>query len=122
MESAKKEHPDAEFIAWLGDNPSSNFYELYKKDHIEIFGNVTEKFKKYYPTNHNAKTLLYPIVGNHEGIPCDSMDFVNKNSEKWPLNIFSKLWAPYLTPDCIFVIINRMKKHYGNFLRKDVIQ
>jgi len=52
---------------------------------------------------------LYPVLGNHEGFPCDHID-VNSKGEKWQFEFLANLWKPWLTEESYISF-----KKYGRY-------
>ena len=42
---------------------------------------------------------VYPILGNHEGLPCDSFDVYNKGHQ-WILDNVTEIWSDWFTEKC----------------------
>ena len=42
---------------------------------------------------------VYPVMGNHEGLPCDHLD-VSQPGTSWMQELLAELWSPWLTPEC----------------------
>jgi len=93
------EHKDTKFIVWLGDSPGHDLYAQTKESHEKVLTILTNKFLEHY----NQIGSLYPILGNHEGLPCDDID-VHGESPNWLYEFSANLWRPWLTPDCIFLV------------------
>jgi hypothetical protein len=91
MESVK---PD--FFIWLGDNPAHNFWEQEAKSHLRSLKEISETMRLKY----GQLGQLYPVLGNHEGYPCDEFD-VRGNQTQWILDQTLDAWRPWLTPECI---------------------
>ena len=64
------------------------------KDHADIITHLTNKLLVHY----NTIGSVYPVVGNHEGIPRDHMKW-EANGTNWLLELTAKLWSPWLTPE-----------------------
>jgi len=94
VENLQANHKDLDLIVWLGDNPADAFYRIKELDHKKVFNNITETIKKYYP----SLGQIYPLLGNHEGIPLDQMN-MDINSSHWPIDYLSELWSHWLTPE-----------------------
>lgn len=88
-------HSDARFILWLGDNPDNGYYDIGKERHRWIFGNATKKLMEKHP--HLGD--VYPVVGNHEGLPIDNMN-MDDGQEHWPIDYLADLWSPWFTAEC----------------------
>eukprot|EP01022_Parablepharisma_sp_SALTPOND_P010637 TRINITY_DN1438_c0_g1_i1.p7 TRINITY_DN1438_c0_g1~~TRINITY_DN1438_c0_g1_i1.p7 ORF type:complete len:138 (-),score=7.73 TRINITY_DN1438_c0_g1_i1:774-1187(-) len=43
---------------------------------------------------------MYPILGNHEGMPCDEFD-VYSQKHQWILNNATEFWQNWFTKECI---------------------
>lgn len=61
---------DVDFIVWLGDNPSHEVYAQTINGHKSVLSNLTN----YLLKSHKGIGKVYPIIGNHEGLPCDHID------------------------------------------------
>eukprot|EP01022_Parablepharisma_sp_SALTPOND_P004333 TRINITY_DN120107_c0_g1_i1.p1 TRINITY_DN120107_c0_g1~~TRINITY_DN120107_c0_g1_i1.p1 ORF type:complete len:603 (+),score=40.66 TRINITY_DN120107_c0_g1_i1:115-1809(+) len=94
VDTVWEKHPDASFMLWLGDNPANVYYAMTREDHRNIIGHVTNKLL----VHHNKLGDVYPVIGNHEGLPRDHMEW-DENGSNWLLEIIAELWAPWLTPD-----------------------
>lgn len=42
---------------------------------------------------------VYPILGNHEGLPCDAFDVHNK-THQWILDNLTEIWGTWFTKEC----------------------
>ena len=86
-----KTHPD--FILYLGDNPAHNTWQQEKDTHLRGLKEVTAEIKKRF------KGPVYPVLGNHEGIPCDQFDFENPNTHSWIFKDSLEVWKDWFTPE-----------------------
>ncbi len=84
-----------DFFIWLGDNTGHNVWEPNKTEHLlgprDLSHRMSEKYGK--------RGQMYPVMGNHEGIPCDEFD-IHSDSHQWILNNLTDLWSNWLTPEC----------------------
>ncbi len=83
-----------EFFVWLGDNTPHNFWEDVVSDHLHPTQDVTEHFMKKY----GKLGQMYPVVGNHEGQPCDEYDVYSKKHD-WILGNLTSFWEPWFTSE-----------------------
>jgi len=94
VDSASNNHSDALFWLWLGDNPANAYYMFKPEDHIGIIRTLTNKLLE----NHKGIGAVYPVIGNHEGLPRDHMDW-NENGTNWLLENVAEIWSPWLTKE-----------------------
>eukprot|EP00830_Metopus_es_P007475 TRINITY_DN170_c0_g3_i1.p1 TRINITY_DN170_c0_g3~~TRINITY_DN170_c0_g3_i1.p1 ORF type:complete len:654 (-),score=102.60 TRINITY_DN170_c0_g3_i1:24-1892(-) len=83
-----------DFFIWLGDNTGHNLWEHERVHHLDPVKDITEKFKVKY----GNLGQMYPILGNHEGLPCDEFD-IYSSKHQWILDNSTEMWKGWLTPD-----------------------
>lgn len=83
-------NPD--FIIWTGDN--LDHYLWYQTYENQFFNQ--RYLKKYLIEDLNYTKPIYPVLGNHEGVPSDMFDIKNN---MWVLETFADIWVDYLTPE-----------------------
>jgi len=81
-------------MLWLGDNMADAYYAMDQYWHTQTLSNITEKLLKHF----NKIGDIYPVLGNHEGLPRDHMK-MEENAEHWPQDLCAKLWAPWFTEE-----------------------
>ncbi len=92
----KAQHPDAKFVVWLGDTPAHDVYNQTEAGHKTVIRKLTNKLLEKY---HGVGSL-YPILGNHEGMPCDHIDVATQpQPEHWMFHFVADLWSSWLTPE-----------------------
>ena len=84
-----------DFFVWLGDNTGHNVWEDGERDHLKSMRDITERFMVKYGKLGD----MYPILGNHEGQPCDEFD-VYSTKHQWILNNATDYWRSWFTPEC----------------------
>jgi len=90
--STENIRPD--FILYLGDNPAHNTWQQDRETHLRGLHEVAKTLQDLY------KEPVYPLLGNHEGYPCDQFD-VDSNAEthNWITKDVIKTWEKWLTPE-----------------------
>ncbi len=83
-----------DFFIWLGDNTGHNVWADVQKEHLRSMKDITERFVAKIP----ALGQMYPVLGNHEGMPCDEYD-VYGGKHQWILNNATEWWKNWLTED-----------------------
>jgi Calcineurin-like phosphoesterase len=102
-------------IFWLGDNPGHDVYDQHEDDHLVNLAYITQKLAVSFP--HIGQ--VYPLLGNHEGFPCDQFDLTH-GTHQWVLNYAGNLWKQWLTKESYesFVSNGRYSQlHPGTKLR-----
>ena len=83
---------DSDFIIWTGDN--LDHYIWYQTFENQFFN---QRYLKDYIVNFlNYTKPIYPVLGNHEGVPTDMF---NPEINKWVFEVFADIWKDYLTPE-----------------------
>ncbi len=88
--------PDA-FI-WLGDNPSHFIWNQTKDNHLDAIKHISKLFMEHPGDGYKTVGKMYPILGNHEGLPCDVFD-LEGDTHKWVIDGTAALWKQWLTPE-----------------------
>ena len=83
---------DFDFIIWTGDN--IDHYIWYQTVENQFFNQ--RYLKKYLLDDLNYTGIIYPTLGNHEGVPCDMLD---PDNDRWIFSEFADIWIDYLTPE-----------------------
>lgn len=83
---------DIDFIIWTGDN--LDHYIWFQTFENQFFNQ--RHLKKYLVDYLNYTGPIYPVLGNHEGVPTDMFDFV---LNRWVFEVFADIWKDYLTPE-----------------------
>ena len=104
FDSIKTENPD--FIVWLGDNPSHEVYAQTADGHKSLLSNLTHSLLK----NHKGIGKVYPVVGNHEGLPSDHIDVTKEGH--WMFEFLAELWSPWLTEES-----QESMRKYGRYVQ-----
>ncbi len=87
--------PDA--FMWLGDNPSHLIWNQTQPRHLEGIRHVTKMILEHPQSKYKTVGTMYPILGNHEGLPCDIFDLEGP-SHRWIIEDTARLWKQWLTP------------------------
>lgn len=58
---------------------------------------ITKLFAKHKEYNKVGK--VYPIIGNHEAMPCDQFD-VHSKAHDWIMEELTDMWGHWFTEDC----------------------
>jgi len=95
IEESLKSKPD--FYMWLGDNAAHEPWNLDEVEHMWATKEITKLFGKRPEYMHVGK--MYPIIGNHEGMPCDQFDVIG-NTDQWILDQLTDIWKPWFTKEC----------------------
>ena len=53
----------------------------------------------YKERGYKGTGKVYPIAGNHEGLPCDSFDIYGKGHQ-WILDNMTEFWGDWFTTEC----------------------
>ncbi len=88
--------PDA--FMWLGDNPSHQIWNQDRKNHLRGTQHITDMFMQHPQKEYTTVGKMYPILGNHEGLPCDIFD-VQGNAHSWLINDTAEMWKNWLTEE-----------------------
>mmetsp|Transcript_8714 Transcript_8714/g.8252 ORF Transcript_8714/g.8252 Transcript_8714/m.8252 type:complete len:367 (+) Transcript_8714:612-1712(+) len=90
LEQLIAQNPD--FIIWTGDN--LDHYVWYQSFENQFFN---QRFLlKYVVEELGYKGPIYPVLGNHEGVPSDMFDF---ELNLWVFETFADIWKDYITPE-----------------------
>ena len=103
----------SDFMLYLGDNPAHNMWEQEKKTHLDGLRYISKRLIDDY------KRIVYPVLGNHEGLPCDNFDF-ETGETNWIVNESLSLWKEWLTPSSVATFKSAMvysQLHPGTKLR-----
>jgi hypothetical protein len=95
IEESLKSKP--EFYIWLGDNSPHDPWSTNKADHMWGTIETTKLFAKHPEYMQVGK--MYPIIGNHEGMPCDQFN-VEGDEHRWILSELADLWKVWFTKEC----------------------
>ncbi len=90
----KTVQPDA--FVWLGDNPAHNTWQQEAKDHMTTIKNISLTLNA--TTRYHSLGSVYPVLGNHEGLPVNNFDVYGR-SHDWVLGNTTELWRQWLTTD-----------------------
>jgi len=90
----EKFKPDA--FMWLGDNPSHQIWNQSRKNHMRGISHITKMIMEHPAQEYTKVGKMYPILGNHEGLPCDNFNLEGE-SHKWILNETANLWKPWFS-------------------------
>lgn len=85
-----EKQPD--FIIWTGDN--LDHYVWFQTYENQFFNQ--RHLKRYLLEDLNYTGPIYPVLGNHEGVPSDMFDY---KINRWVFEVFADIWKDYLTPD-----------------------
>ena len=83
-----------DFFIWLGDNTAHDVWQDSESEHLWPTQDITAKFMEKCP----ALGQMYPVLGNHEGLPCDEFD-VYSDKHQWILDNVTEFWRPWLTKE-----------------------
>jgi sphingomyelin phosphodiesterase len=97
---------NVDFIIWTGDN--LDHYIWYQTFENQFFNQ--RYLKEYIIEKLNYTGPIYPVLGNHEGVPTDMFDF---ELNKWVFEVFGEIWKDYLTPEAY-----RNMSNYGYYHMK----
>ncbi|GMS96571.1 hypothetical protein PENTCL1PPCAC_18746 [Pristionchus entomophagus] len=101
MRHISETHKDIDYIILTGDLLSHdewNYSEELTKNNLL---NITQVLINYFP-----KTPIYEAVGNHEGVPCDSMaahgmDEYDTRGPSWLYNTLADTWGRWISPESV---------------------
>ncbi len=88
-------HKDVRFVLWLGDNQANVFFQMQRTDHRKIMTALGSKLAEHFGPGR-----VYPVLGNHEGLPRDHMDFTPGISN-WLRDIAGDVWKQWLSPESV---------------------
>ena len=77
-----------DFVLYLGDTPAHNMWEQTPKTHFHGLREFSKKLEEF-------NVPVFPILGNHEGYPCDQFDTENKETHKWILEEAMGAWSKW---------------------------
>ena len=80
-----------DFYLWLGDNPSHDVWDQYKDDHLDTMRYISKYLRE---NGYKDRGKVYPILGNHEGLPCDAFDF-DSDSHQWIIDETITEWSQW---------------------------
>ena len=83
-------NPD--FIIYMGDNPDHDIFNQTYENHLRSLKDFTKLLKDNY------KGTVYPILGNHEGFPCDTYN-VEGHDHDWIVEESMEAWGDWLDED-----------------------
>ncbi len=72
-------------MLWLGDNVANAYYAMNEHEHAKTFTEVTRKIQARF----NKLGDVYPVMGNHEGLPRDHMKMTEKDAH-WPQEVLAE--------------------------------
>eukprot|EP01022_Parablepharisma_sp_SALTPOND_P013853 TRINITY_DN1859_c0_g1_i2.p1 TRINITY_DN1859_c0_g1~~TRINITY_DN1859_c0_g1_i2.p1 ORF type:complete len:369 (-),score=17.11 TRINITY_DN1859_c0_g1_i2:675-1781(-) len=90
----EKFKPDS--FMWLGDNPSHQIWNQNKKNHLDGIRHVTRLILGHPLQEYTTVGKMYPILGNHEGLPCDIFN-LEGTTHSWIVNDTAHLWKQWFT-------------------------
>ena len=90
------------FYVWLGDSPPHDVWKQTSKGHLDGINYITDRLKK---EGYNKQGTFYPILGNHEGLPCDGYN-LDGDSHTWILNQTYKMWETWFDKSGISMYIS----------------
>ena len=94
----ERQSPD--IIVYLGDAANHDIMNQRKETHLRSSAFIADRLRSKYP----SLGMVYPVVGNHEGLPAGDYD-VWSNYSTWIQYGLADLWKQWLTPDCIYIYI-----------------
>ncbi|GMR39737.1 hypothetical protein PMAYCL1PPCAC_09932, partial [Pristionchus mayeri] len=101
MRHIAETHKDLDYIIVTGDMESHDNWVYTREKTKDNIINITQVFVKYFPD-----TPIYEAVGNHEGVPQDSMgphnmeDYENRGPT-WLYNTLAGQWSRWITPESV---------------------
>ena len=96
--------PDS--VMWLGDNPSHTVWNQSSAHHLDGIYHISRVLQAGH---YDSVGSVYPILGNHEGLPCDIFDFEGKTHD-WVINGTAASWKPWFTPEAY-----QQYRHTGSY-------
>ena len=90
-----------DFYIWLGDNPG---HDIWEQDPAHLLDSTRRISWALSNGSYGSKGAVYPVLGNHEGLPCDTFNLETKTHD-WILKETAECWAPWLTSE------GRLRKH-----------
>lgn len=84
-------NPD--FVVFLGDTPDHDVMHQEPSTHLRGL----KDFSKLLRDNYNG--TVYPLLGNHEGLPCDTFDLTKGGKHDWIIKEAIDAWGNWLTEE-----------------------
>ena len=82
-----------DFYVWLGDNPGHDVWDQNKSHHLDSTKHISRRLQR---GPYGRPGAVYPVLGNHEGLPCDSFN-LEGDSHGWIIQESAEAWKPWLT-------------------------
>ena len=90
--------PDSFF--WLGDNPSHVVWNQSALHHLDGVRHISRVLQRSAEGKYGHIGSVYPILGNHEGLPCDMFDFFG-DTHRWVIQETAAAWKQWLTTEAM---------------------
>ena len=94
------ERNSPDIIIYLGDAADHNTMDQPRGTHLLASKYIADKLSQKYP--HAGQ--VYPVIGNHEGLPVDDYD-VWGNQSNWIQEGLVDMWGQWLLPQCMYLYI-----------------
>ncbi|KAK0406300.1 hypothetical protein QR680_018488 [Steinernema hermaphroditum] len=101
MKQIAQKEPNLDYILITGDLESHNIWDYTRNEHTTNIENVTAALLEYFPN-----TKIYQAIGNHEGVPMDSMaphtlpDYKTRGPQ-WLYSILANAWSNWIPKDAV---------------------
>ncbi|GMR31699.1 hypothetical protein PMAYCL1PPCAC_01895, partial [Pristionchus mayeri] len=101
MKHISETHKDLDYIIITGDMLSHDMWDYSQDKTLTNYENVTQVLVNYFP---NAR--IYESIGNHEGVPCDSMaphnmEEYDTRGPTWLYNYLADTWSRWISPESV---------------------
>ncbi|GMT31293.1 hypothetical protein PFISCL1PPCAC_22590, partial [Pristionchus fissidentatus] len=101
MKHIAQTHKDIDYIMITGDMEAHDMWEYSQEKTKANIENITATLVNYFPN-----TPIYEAVGNHEGVPCDSMaphgiEEYDTRGPQWIYMILADAWSRWISPDSV---------------------
>ncbi|TKR81616.1 hypothetical protein L596_015459 [Steinernema carpocapsae] len=101
MKHISQKEPNLDYIIITGDLESHNIWDYTRPGHVNAIENITSALLEYFP-----KTKIFQAIGNHEGVPMDSMaphtlpDYKTRGPA-WLYKTLANAWANWIPKEAI---------------------
>eukprot|EP00826_Nyctotherus_ovalis_P050643 TRINITY_DN6236_c0_g1_i6.p4 TRINITY_DN6236_c0_g1~~TRINITY_DN6236_c0_g1_i6.p4 ORF type:complete len:141 (+),score=43.08 TRINITY_DN6236_c0_g1_i6:840-1262(+) len=82
-----------DFVIFLGDASDHDVLNHTAERHLRSL----QEFSRQLQDKYDGP--VYPVMGNHEGLPCDIFDVALNGTHRWITEAAAEAWKPWLTDD-----------------------
>jgi predicted MPP superfamily phosphohydrolase len=83
----------SDFVLFLGDSSDHDVINQNATTHLRALKDFSKLLQKNY------KGPVYAVLGNHEGLPCDTFNVTPASNHSWITKESLKVWEPWFTED-----------------------